>query len=162
MAYEPGDLAIKMDGYKLNIRSVGIIIHNGKVLLHKRKSADYYALLGGHVRIGESSQDTVKREMQEELGKEIEITGYISTIENFFEMKESKYHEIMFIHKIEFTDEADKKIEYTIKNVEGKDYLQYEWLDLDKIEEYPLVPNAVKDILKENKFPVHKINNDLK
>ena len=46
MAYEPGDLAIKMDGYKLNIRSVGIIIHNGKVLLHKRKSADYYALLG--------------------------------------------------------------------------------------------------------------------
>ena len=37
MAYEPGDLAIKMDGYKLNIRSVGIIIHNGKVLLHKKK-----------------------------------------------------------------------------------------------------------------------------
>ena len=25
MAYEPGDLAIKMDGYKLNIRSVGIV-----------------------------------------------------------------------------------------------------------------------------------------
>ena len=96
MAYEPGDLAIKMDGYKLNIRSVGIIIHNGKVLLHKRKSADYYALLGGHVRIGESSQDTVKREMQEELGKEIEITGYISTIENFFELKDLKYHEMKY------------------------------------------------------------------
>ena len=162
MAYEPGDLAIKMDGYKLNIRSVGIIIHNGKVLLHKRKSADYYALLGGHVRIGESSQDTVKREMQEELGKEIEITGYISTIENFFEMKGSKYHEIMFVHKIEFTNEEDKKIEYIMKNVEGKDYLQYEWIDLDKIEEYPLLPKAIKDVLKENKFPIHKINNDLK
>ena len=108
MAYEPGDLAIKMDGYKLNIRSVGIIIHNGKVLLHKRKSADYYALLGGHVRIGESSQDTVKREMQEELGKEIEITGYISTIENFFELKDLKYHEIMFVYKAEFCDEEDK------------------------------------------------------
>ena len=148
MAYEPGDLAIKMDGYKLNIRSVGIIIHNGKVLLHKRKSADYYALLGGHVRIGESSQDTVKREMQEELGKEIEITGYISTIENFFEMKGSKYHEIMFVHKIEFTNEEDKKIEYIMKNVEGKDYLQYEWIEMDKIDEYPLLPRAVKDILK--------------
>lgn len=41
-------------------------------------------------------------------------------------MKGSKYHEIMFIHKIEFTDEEDKKIEYTMKNIEGKDYLQYE------------------------------------
>ena len=77
-------------------------------------------------------------------------------------MKGSKYHEIMFIHKIEFTDEEDKKIEYTMKNIEGKDYLQYEWLDLKKIDEYPLLPGAVKNILKENKFPIHNINNDLK
>jgi len=40
--------------------------------------------------------------------------------------------------------------------------LQYEWLDLKKIDEYPLLPGAVKNILKENKFPIHKINNDLK
>ena len=33
---------------------------------------------------------------------------------------------------------------------------------LDKIEEYPLLPKAIKDVLKENKFPIHKINNDLK
>ena len=129
MAYEPGDLAIKMDGYKLNIRSVGIIIHNGKVLLHKRKSADYYALLGGHVRIGESSQDTVKREMQEELGKEIEITGYISTIENFFELKDLKYHEIMFVYKAEFCDEEDKK-----NNVLTADYLIDDQIIIDFIE----------------------------
>ena len=56
----------------------------------------------------------------------------------------------------------NKKIEYTMKNIEGKDYLQYEWLDLKKIDEYPLLPGAVKNILKENKFPIHKINNDLK
>ena len=65
------------------------------------------------MRIGENSQDTVKREIQEELGKEIEITGYISTIENFFELKGIKYHEIMFVYKAEFCNEEDKKIEYT-------------------------------------------------
>ena len=32
----------------------------------------------------------------------------------------------MFVHKIEFINEEDKKIEYIMKNVEGKDYLQYE------------------------------------
>ena len=64
--------------------------------------------------------------------------------------------------KVEFTNEEDKKIEYIMKNVEGKDYLQYEWIDLDKIEEYLLLPKAIKDVLKENKFPIHKINNDLK
>lgn len=156
------DITIDVENYKLNVRAAGVIIHNGKILLHRNINSNHYALIGGRVEIGESSADTIKREIKEELGKDIEITGYISTIENFFEMKGSKYHEILFVHKIEFTNEEDKKIEYTMKNIEGKDYLQYEWIDLDNIEEYPLMPIVLKDVLKENKFPIHKINNELK
>lgn len=156
------DLTIDIEDYKLNIRAAGIMIHNGKVLVHRNVNEDHYALIGGRVEIGENSADTVKREISEEIGKDIEITDYISTIENFFQTKDSKYHEIMFVHKIEFTNEEDKKIEHTLKNIEGKDYLQYEWLDLNKIDEYPLYPKAIKDILKQNKFPIHKINDELK
>lgn len=156
------DITIDVDDYKLNVRAGGVMIHNGKILVHKNVKSDHYTLIGGRVEIGENSADTVIREVKEELGKDIEIIGYISTIENFFEMKGSKYHEIMFVHKIEFTNEEDKKIEYTMKNVEGKNYLQYEWIDLDKIDEYPLLPKVIKDVLKENKIPIHKINNDLK
>ena len=156
------DITIDVKDYKLNVRSAGVIIHNGKSLLHRNVNSGHYALIGGRVEIGESSTDTIKREIKEELGKDIKITGYISTIENFFEIKGSKYHEIMFVHKIEFTNEEDQKIEYTMKNIEGKEYLQYEWIDLDIIDEYPLLPKAMKDVLKENRFPVHKINNELK
>lgn len=156
------DITIDVDDYKLNVRAAGVMIHNGKILVHRNVNSDHYALIGGRVEIGESSANTIKREIKEELGKDIEITGYISTIENFFEMKGSKYHEIMFVHKAEFVDDDDKKIENTLKNIEGKDYLQYEWLELNKIDEYPLLPSAIKSVLKENQFPVHKINNDLK
>lgn len=156
------DITIDVGDYKLNVRSAGVMIHNGKILTHRNVNSDHYALIGGRVEIGESSAETIKREIKEELGKDIEIIGYISTIENFFELEGSKYHEIMFVYKIEFINEEDKKIEYTIKNIEGKDYLQYEWIELDRIDGYPLLPKAVKDILKENKFPIHKINNDLK
>ena len=156
------DITIDVEDYKLNVRAAGVIIHNGKVLVHRNINSNHYALIGGRVEIGEDSATTIKREIKEELGKDIEITGYIATIENFFEMKGHNYHEILFIHKAEFIDEEDKKIEYTMKNIEGKDYLQYEWLDLKKIDEYTLLPGAVKNILKENKFPIHKINNDLK
>lgn len=144
------NITIDVDDYKLNVRAAGVMIHNGKILVHRNVNSDHYALIGGRVEIGESSANTIKREIKEELWKDIEITGYISIIENFFEMKGSKYHEIMFVHKIEFINEEDKKIEYIMKNVEGKDYLQYEWIDLDKIEEYPLVPKAIKDVLKES------------
>ena len=156
------DITIDVGNYKLNVRAAGVIIHNGKVLAHKNMNSNHYALIGGRVEIGENSADTVKREIKEELGKEVEITGYVATIENFFEMKGSKYHEIMFIHKIEFVNEDDKKIEYTMRNIEGKDYLQYEWLELSKIDQYPLLPEAIKDVLKQDKFPIHKINDDLK
>lgn len=156
------DITLDVEDYKLNVRTAGIIIHNGKILTHKDNHSDYYVLIGGRVKIGENSADTIKREIKEELGKDIEITGYVSTIENFFEMKGKKYHEIMFIHKIEFTEEEDKKIEYTMKNIEGKDYLQYEWIDMEKIDKCPLLPEAIKSILKEDNLPVHKINDDLK
>lgn len=156
------DLTIDVGEYKLNIRAAGVIIHNGKILVHRNINSDHYALIGGRVEIGENSAETVKRETKEEIGKGVEITGYISTIENFFEMNGTKYHEIMFVHKAEFVDDDDKKIENTLKNIEGKDYLQYEWLELNKIDEYPLLPSAIKSVLKENQFPVHKINDDLK
>lgn len=155
------DITLDVEDYKLNIRAAGVIIHNGKILAHRNINSDHYALVGGRVQIGENSAKTVKREMQEELGKNIEITGYIATIENFFEMKGSKYHEILFVHQAEFINDEDKEIEYTLKNKEGKDYLQYEWLDLNKIEEYPLYPKAIQTILKEQKFPTHKINDEL-
>lgn len=154
------DITIDVDDYKLNVRAAGVMIHNGKILVHRNMNSEHYALIGGRVEIGENSEDTIKRETKEEIGKDIEITGYIATLENFFNKKGSKYHEIMFVHKIEFINEEDKKIEYTMKNVEGKDYLQYEWIDLDKIDEYPLLPKAMKEVLKEKKFPIHKINND--
>ena len=156
------DLTLDVEDYKLNIRAAGVMIHNNKILTHRNVNKDYYCLPGGRVSIGENSEETVKREIKEELGKDIKITDYISTIENFFEMDMCKYHEIYFLHRIEFTNEEDKKIDYTMHNVEGKEYLQYEWLDLDKIGEYNILPRCIKQIVKEEKFPIHKINDGLK
>lgn len=155
------DITIDVDGYKLNVRAAAVIIHDEKVLTHKNKNSDHYALVGGRVAIGEDSKTTVLRECEEELGKKVEITGYIATIENFFEMKNSKYHEIMFVYKAEFVNEEDKKINYTLKNLEGKDYLEYPWIEVDKLDEYNIVPKVVKKILKEKDFPIHVINKDI-
>jgi len=154
------DLTINIEDYKLNVRAAGIIIHNNKILTHRNVNDDHYALIGGRIQVGEDSETTLKREIMEEMGKEINITGYASTIENFFEIHGEKYHEIMFVYMAEFLNKEDQKIENTIQNIEGKEYLKYEWLDLEKIEKYPLKPEIIKQVLKDGKFPVHKINID--
>ncbi len=155
------DITVDINDYKLNVRAAGIIIHNDKLLVHKNVNEKYYALLGGRIKIGENSEETIKREILEETGKEIETTEYISTIENFFEMENEKYHEIIFVYKVEFLNENDKLITDTIPNAEGKEYLHYEWISLNDLDNIDLRPEVIKNILKEKIFPVHRINNDM-
>ena len=155
------DLTLDIEDYKLNIRAGAVIIHNNKILVHKNVNENHCTLPGGRIAIGESSEQTIKREIKEEMGKETEIIGYIGTIENFFEMNKKKYHEILFVQKAEFINEADKKIDYTMDNVEGKEYLKYKWVDLNKIEEYNIVPKCLEEILKSREFPKHIINSEL-
>lgn len=159
------DLTIYLDEGVLNCRAAAIIKHNGKILFHKNVADNHYALIGGRVQITESSDDTIKREILEELGKEIELTGYIGTVENFFEHKGKNFHEIMFVHQAEFVNEEDKKITETMFNIEkseieaGKN-IQYEWVDIDKLDEFNIRPAIIKKVLKDGIFPVHVINKE--
>lgn len=77
------DITIDVDDYKLNVRAADVMIHNGKILVHKNVNSDHYAFIRGRVEIGENSANTVKRGFKEELGKDIEITGYISKLKTF-------------------------------------------------------------------------------
>ena len=156
------DLSVVLNNQKLNIRACAIIIHDNKLLVHNNVNESHVALVGGRVKIGESSEQTLKREIMEEMGKEIEIMEYVSTIENFFEADDMPYHEIMFVYRVDFKNEEDKKIIETIHNVEGEDELRYDWIDLDKIDEYPLKPVILKDLLKNNKYLGHWINDEQK
>ena len=156
------DLSVVLNNQKLNIRACAIIIHDNKLLVHNNVNESHVALVGGRVKIGESSEQTIRREIMEEMGKEIEIIEYVSTIENFFEADDMPYHEIMFVYRVDFKNEEDKKIIETIHNVEGEDELRYDWIDLDKIDEYPLKPDILKDLLRNNKYLGHGINDERK
>lgn len=146
--------------HRLNIRSACVIIHQNKMLAHHNITKPHYCLPGGRIEIGEDSKTTVKREVQEELGKEIEITKDLGMIENFFQMDGKDYHEIMFVYFAEFVNEEDKQITHTLQNCEGKSELQYEWLDLDKMEQYAFLPKVIPQMLKQKIYPTHTIQKD--
>lgn len=65
-----------------------IIIENNKVLTVFRRKIDeegnvkeYYVIPGGGIEEGETNEETVVRELKEELGLEINILGYIGVVE---------------------------------------------------------------------------------
>ena len=145
--------------YILNCRATGIIIHNNKILFHHNLADVYYALMGGRVHIGEDSKKAVLREFYEELNKEVYIVKDLTTIENFFNHKGKKYHEISFVYQLEFLEEEDRKIEKTLHCVEESEkHVQYEWISIEDLDKYDIRPQNIVSIIKNNNWTAHTIN----
>ena len=67
------DICVMLDWYKFNYRVAAIIKKDGKILLHKSKKDNFYAIPGGRVKVGESSIKILKREFIEKIGKDINV-----------------------------------------------------------------------------------------
>ena len=150
------DIRIIVDGIKLNVRSGIIIIKDNKILLHKNDNKKNYCLPGGGVHFLESSEEAIIREIKEETGLDIKVDECISTIENMFEKDGIKFHEIYFIYKGSFADDIDTS--KVMENIEGKP-IKYGFVDLDKLDDYYILPVVTKDIIKNNTS--HIINREI-
>ncbi len=157
------DITIDLEDWRINCRAAGVIIHNNKILLHRDINKSYYALVGGRIKFGETSDEAIVREIKEELGKDVEIIEFITVVENLFKLNNRNYQEYLFIYKLEFKNEKDKLIETTLKNVEGEEesHVQYEWVDLNDLDNVIIKPKIFKEVLQGENISRHKTNNDL-
>ena len=114
--------------------------------------------LGGRVKILEDSKTAVKREFEEELGYSMDVIKFLTVVENYYDYKDKKVHEIMFLYELEFQDEEMKKKTDTLYNAEGKDYLEYDWLTLDEIKDIDLRPKALKEYLLSDEKESRLVN----
>jgi len=77
-----------------NYRVVGIAVHENSVLLHQAEGEDFWSFPGGRAEFGEPAQETLKREMREEISAEVEVVRLLWLVENFFIYADKRYHEI--------------------------------------------------------------------
>lgn len=78
------DLTLPADGGFLNLRVGAIILQNGRLLMVKNPAADYCYSVGGRVRFGETLEQAVLRETEEETGVRLEIDRLGFVHEAFF------------------------------------------------------------------------------
>ncbi|GAA0790190.1 NUDIX hydrolase [Hathewaya limosa] len=141
-------IVIKEDGIRFNYRNVGIAIKDNKVLLHKPEEYEFWALPEGRCELLETSIETIKREFLEELGEEITVEKLVWVVENFFEIKNEKYHEISMYYMIKFCDESEIYKHKEIKGIEDDKKLIFKWFDINELEKQPIQPTFIKDELK--------------
>ncbi len=66
------------------MRVAGLAFRDGHVLVHRATHEKFWTFPGGRAEMGERSEETLAREMVEELGVEAKIGRLLWAVENFF------------------------------------------------------------------------------
>lgn len=159
------DILFKTDDFVFSYRVGGILIRENKILLQRPKNDDY-SIIGGHVAVMETSQETLKREFKEELHANIEVGDLFAIGEIYFPWGKRPCHQICLYYKVDLKDES-----IPLDGIfHGYDELDNERIDLDfcwvsledlrnGIKMYPL--ELVPHLLTNNDNIVHFVSRQI-
>ena len=136
------DWLFRTDEYICDLRTVGVLVRDGKLLVQRDRDGSEYALPGGHVRIGETTADGLVREYKEETGADIKVGKLLWTEECFWEWNGTQAHNIAFYYLIELADILD-----TGEFVSHKDNCNVvlEWMPIEKLADLTIYPDFIKE-----------------
>jgi len=92
------------------IRSIAICVcrHGDHILVAEghdsRKGETFYRPLGGTIEFGERGDETVRRELSEEISAELVEIRYLGLLENIFTYEGQRGHEIVLVYDARLSD----------------------------------------------------------
>lgn len=139
------DWLFTTDEYICDLRTVAVLVKDGKILVQRDKNGNEYALLGGHVKIGETLEDGLIRETMEEMGVRIKCNRLLWSEECFWKWNGKQAHNIAFYYQIELCD--DMEIPENGEFVSQKDNCDVVigWMPIEKIQSVTIYPEFLKE-----------------
>lgn len=131
--------------YICDLRTVAVLVKDKKILVQRDRNKNEYALPGGHVKIGETLEDGLIREIMEEMGIRIKCNRLLWSEECFWEWNEKQAHTIVFYFQIEIC--GDLEIPENGEFVPQKDNYDVVigWMPIEKIQNITIYPEFLKE-----------------
>lgn len=148
---EKSDISYKSEELKtkFNFRVALIATNGDKILLQNASKDGFWSLIGGRVRLNEDTKSAIIREVEEEIGVTLdsEDLNLIKIIENFFQYKDTRFHEILYIYKADKNKELIKKDEFMTLD---KENVVSRWIDVKDLNNIDVRPAIVKECYNDN------------
>lgn len=131
---------------KFNYRVCAVILSGSRILAMHDERSPYYYLPGGRVRMGETAEHAVLREVEEELNIQAKIVRPLWLNQGFFteDVDHLHYHEIClyFLMDISDTNLPQDTLRFTL--TEGSHVHDFEWLEFDRLKDEYFYPVFLK------------------
>jgi ADP-ribose pyrophosphatase YjhB (NUDIX family) len=141
------DLVFDHHDSRFNCRSVAVIIEKEKVLLHRVQGNTYWSLPGGRVEMHESSNDTVAREMSEELEVVVTVDRPLWIVENFFNNYNRRLHEVAFYFLVKLPHDNPYAGVETFERMDDLTELHFRWCEIRDLRNVDLFPTFLRTSL---------------
>ena len=138
------DWLFATDEYIFDLRMVAVLIKDDKILVQRDRNGSEYALPGGHIKIGETLENGLIREIMEEMGVQIECRRLLWSEECFWEWNGKQVHNISFYYLIKLCD--DFEIPDNGEFVSQKDNCNVVigWMPIDQLQNITIYPEFLK------------------
>lgn len=120
------------------VSGVFLVNEKNELLLVRGPKFTSWVVPGGHVDFGESLEDCAKRELKEETGLTCDKLTFISINEDLHKVVKDRERHFVFVNFF-------CKMENPQINLEIRELTQMVWVPLEKIKEYPEVPDSLKE-----------------
>ena len=149
----------KEDG-AFKLRVCGVIQIGDKYLVSNCDNCIFWSYPGGHVVLGETTDDAVLREVLEETKIECEIEKLLGTVQLFFKREDGNpFHEIGFYYLLKPKTNMEP-IDFSFEeNDNGKiRHHDFKWVDIEELKSMDVRPHAIKNVLENNLERQHIIH----
>lgn len=114
---------------RFQMRVAGLGFRDGHVLVHRAVHEPFWTFPGGRAEIGETSEETLRREMVEELGVEVAVGRLLWSVENFFHYERRDWHELGLYYAMDIPEGFPFHPHEIVHRIEdGGNQLEFKWV----------------------------------
>ena len=136
------DISFRTELGRFNYRVSAVILRDGCLLTMKDNLYSYSYLPGGRVKMGETTENAMKRELREELRAELPLLRPLWLCQDFFTEEDTgeRFHEICLYYLVDGSALPETDFAYS----EGERVNRFRWTKTEDVKHMHLYPEFVK------------------